>query len=133
MPIDFDFSLALQPLRSIASDGVVGRDVEPAWLTLKLFGRYDYAEGGGASPFFGVDEQTGAVLGLDVERTSPLFFVSSDIEAYVETFRLFDRAIRYGDVPTAELRTRLRAIDARVGDRDEWALLAEELAVDAPA
>ena len=66
--LDFDFSAEHYGLRRLTSDDVVGGPPPEEWSDCLVFGSYDYAEGGGASPWIAVRESDGAILALDIER-----------------------------------------------------------------
>jgi hypothetical protein len=86
VPLMFDFSRALQSLRRLEPSDI-GGPLEEGWSALLLFGEYDYSDGGGASGYLGVHEDTGEVYGLDVERSSsPMFFFNSDVDRFIRTF-----------------------------------------------
>lgn len=112
-PLDFDFSRAeraLAPLRESEFSGTI----EPEWASLFLFGEQDFAEGGGAQPFVGIDRDTGQVWGLDVERESScLFLYNSDVDAFIRTFSLLDEAFHSGPRPADTLFVQAARIDAR--------------------
>lgn len=126
-PLDFDFTRAertLTPLREAEINGTI----EPQWASLFLFGEQDFAEGGGARPFVGIEHNTGQVLGLDVERdASCLFLYSSDLDSFIRTFTLLDEALRSGTPPLDALSTRAASIDVSFA-QSEWAQLLGYLA-----
>ncbi|APR78852.1 Hypothetical protein A7982_04199 [Minicystis rosea] len=125
--LDFDFTRAeraLAPLREAEING----SIEPEWASLFLFGEQDFAEGGGARPFVGIERNTGQVLGLDVERDfSCLFLYNSDLDSFIRTFKLFDEALRSDTPPLDTLSTRAACIDVAFA-QSEWALLLGYLA-----
>jgi hypothetical protein len=129
-PWDWDFSRAARPLEPVPDDDAVSwMEVLPEdWRQMLIFGEEDFAEGGGASPFVSVHAQTGAVVGLDVERErSAAFLLNSSLPAFIETFLLLDEGMRAnGKVPPA-LRDRIRAVDPGVFERSEWRFLVDEL------
>lgn len=109
--IDFDFSRLLEPLAPL-QDFEIDGPIEPEWRSLFLFGQQDVAEGGGASPFLGIDIHTGAVHGLDLERDPDcVFLLNSSVDAFLETFALFDDVLRQGTVPLESVDSRARTID----------------------
>jgi len=66
VPFDHDFSRAesvLKPLGATEGGGVA----HSRWSDILVFGRQNYASGGGASPFVGVHCGSWEVLELDVE------------------------------------------------------------------
>lgn len=108
-----------------ASD-IVSGPIEAAWTSLRLFGEQDYAEGGGASPFLGVDLDSGEIFGLDVEREkSQMFLLNSDVDRFIQTFLALDGALRLGALRDAQIGQRLRQIDPGAFDRSEWQLLSD--------
>ena len=50
-PLDFDFAAERYGLRCLSDADVVGGPLPTEWSGCLVFGRYDYAEGGGASPW----------------------------------------------------------------------------------
>src|SRR5262249_28368138 len=66
--LDYDFSACRQGLRRLTADEVAECGGERDWSEFRVFGRYDYAEGGGATPWIVVRMTDGAVCGLDMER-----------------------------------------------------------------
>jgi hypothetical protein len=124
----FDFSRSAAPLRPITADDVTGCPIEDAWTAIDLFGEQVFADGGGASPLLGVDRQTGEVCGLDVEREPPqMFLLNSSVDRFLETFRLFDEALRLGTRSLDEVVAAAREIDPAAFERSEWRSLCEYL------
>lgn len=130
-PLDFDFSRAQHPLREIEDRDLNGCDIPEEWTVLRLFGDEDYAEGGGASPFLGVHVETGEIYGLDVERDSAeMFLLNSNVETFIATFQLFDRALRERTLPPGEIASRAEALDPASFRVGEWSDLADYIASD---
>src|SRR5258708_6735495 len=98
VPLDFDFSRSEAPLKPVMpSDFNTATVIEREWTSLQIFGGYDYAEGGGATPFLGVHSESGAVFGLDAElEASQMFFFNSDVDRFIRTFLALDRALGLG-------------------------------------
>jgi hypothetical protein len=127
--VDFDFSRSETPLKPVAPCNFNSATViEKEWNSLRIFGDYDYAEGGGAHPYLGVHCETGAVFGLDAELlyTSAMFIFNSDIDRFIQTFLALDRALRLGEVP-GPIKERLREIDPGVFERSEWRSFTDHL------
>jgi hypothetical protein len=128
-PLDFDFSRARAPLQPLDVVDLNCDYVLEEWKVLFLFGEQDYAEGGGASPWLGVHRDSGEIHGLDVERDdeSVIFFLNSNIETFIRTFRLFDKAIHLGQVDLDMLLAKAKEIDPRGFRKSEWKDLLEYL------
>src|SRR5215471_5036491 len=109
-PLDFDFAQAQAGLRMVMTGDVSG-DIEEAWSDLLVFGRYDYAEGGGASPWITIRRADGAVCGLDVERDPAIFVFNSSIKRFIRTFSLLDRYLGHRQPLPSDLRGTVREID----------------------
>ena len=108
---------ALRPLDKAAYDF----PLKPAWLKLLMFGEYDYAEGGGANPFIGIQPKDGAVFGLDFERDrQPMFLLNSGLDAFVDTFHALDVYLGKGRRLPEDIDRRLHAIDRTAYDRSDW-------------
>lgn len=127
-PVDHDFSRATRHLAPISPHEMVG-DLEPEWSGILLFCEQDYSDGGGASPFLGVDAESWEVFGLDVERDhKPIFFLNTNIDAFVDSFLIMDSFLREGkQVPLPTLQEQLRAADPSGWPASDWRLLAEHL------
>ena len=107
----------LRPLDKAAYDF----PLKPAWLTLLMFGEYDYAEGGGAHPFVGIQRTEGAVFGLDFERDrQPKFLLNSCLDTFVDTFHALDEYLGKGRRLPEDIDRRLHAIDGTAYDRSDW-------------
>ena len=127
-PLDFDFSPTRGGLRRVESqdfNSVTTLDSE--WRDLFVFGTSDYSEGGGAAALLGVRESDGAVYGLDVERTKPMFLVNSSISQFIDTFTALDPYLRNGETPPAAIRMRVQAIDSPAFPHSEWRLLIDHV------
>jgi len=123
----YNFSRARKPLRPIQSNEILCR-IEKKWLDLYLFGEEDFAEGGGARQFVGVDEKSGRILGLDVERDrAQLYLLNSDIECFIGTFLVFDEALRRKTIPLRRVASAAYEIDPVAFRRSDWRLLANHL------
>jgi len=129
-PLDWDFSRAAHPLEALPEDHAqtLAAILPNDWRELLIFGEDDYAEGGGAQSFLTVHTRTGEVFGVDGERDAPVYFLSSSVTAFVETFLLFDRVLRGGVGTASELAEAARAVDPRGFDRSEWRDLAQYMA-----
>lgn len=119
-PLDFDFSRAHAPLLPVQPSELLC-DIEPEWARIRLFGEQDYAEGGGASPFLGVHEETGWILGLDVEReASSIYVLNSTIDGFIETFLLFDGVLTRAHPQLETLALAAHRIDPSAFPDSEW-------------
>jgi hypothetical protein len=75
----------------------VGGSVPNEWSGYRLFGVYDYAKGGRASPWIAIRERDTIVCGLDIEREDETVFVfNSSLHWFMSTFALFDQYLRAG-------------------------------------
>ncbi len=100
------------------------------WRSILLFGEQDYASGGGASPLVGVHQDSGEILGLDLERDDePIFFFNTDVDAFVRSFVILDAMLRErGGTPLLALKEQLEAADpSGWTKRSDWRLLAEHV------
>jgi hypothetical protein len=90
---------------------------------LRIFGREDFAEGGGASPYLGVHLESGKVFGLDVERQRmQMFLLNSNVDRFIRTFLLLDQTLRLGEPSQEQILVRLSKIDPDAFERSEWRL-----------
>jgi hypothetical protein len=126
-PLDFDFSRSSASLSPVTHADVNDiTTIEPEWTLLRIFGQQDYCEGGGATPYLGVHIESGAILGLDLERQdSHIFLLNSDFDRFIRTFLVFDQVLRSGSLSPAQLARRASEIDAAAFPRSDWRLLAE--------
>ena len=128
--VRWDFSRAAEPLRPLSEEDAAtwAEVLPPDWRQILIFGEEDVAEGGGASPLLGVHAQTGEVLGIDIERErSAVFHFNSSVSAFVDTFLLFEKALRAGGLSPSDLRDRICSTDLGAFDRSEWRELVEYL------
>jgi hypothetical protein len=129
-PLDFDFTRSQRELRPLRETDTNGFDSPKEWNKLLLFGEETYCEGGGYAPFLGVSEETGQVFGLDVDRESDsaMYLLNSDVDRYIQTFKVFDQALGHETVShdlVEKVRKEARAIDPAVFDITEWSDLAD--------
>lgn len=122
-PLDFEFTVALQGLRSLPDD--VLRFDDGTWSDLLVFGEYDYAEGGGANPFLCVRAGDGSVCGLDVERDTAIFPLNSSVDGFVATFRMLDSHLAQGKPLPPDCASQLRTIDPGIDPDSDWIVLVE--------
>jgi hypothetical protein len=118
-PLDYDFSAGVrgpEPLRQKSYDF----PLEPGWLELLIFGEYDYAEGGGAQPFLGVERKNGVVYALDFERDQPLAILNSGLEAFVKTFEAIDAHLAKSSRLPRQIGETLQTIDPAVYESSDW-------------
>jgi hypothetical protein len=127
VPLDFDFSLSKAPLEPVKPSNFNSATIiEKEWTSLRIFGGYDYAEGGGANPFLGVHSESGAVFGLDAElQASQMFLFNSDVDRFIQTFLALDRTLRLGGRPDAQIAEKLKEIDPGVFGQSEWRSLVD--------
>lgn len=124
-PLDYDFSIGRIGLRHLTHDEL--DDGPKKWHELLIFGRDDYAEGGGSSAFLGIRTTDGAVYRLDFERKHPLFLLNSSIEQFMDTFALLHKYLGQGIPLPSDIKTQLRNVDRKAYPKSEWRLLAEHL------
>ena len=128
-PLDFDFTQAHECLRKLTTDDFSG-DMDKEWTDLLIFGRYDYAEGGGASPWITIRKTDGAVRGLDFEREPAVFVYNSSIERFIQTFSLLDRYLGHCQPLPSAIEARVREIDSDGYPASDWRLLIEYLTAE---
>lgn len=124
-PLDYDFSIGRMGLRQLTNDVLDGGPKK--WRELLIFGRDDYAEGGGSSAFLGIRTTDGTVYRLDPERKTPLSLLNSSIQQFIDTFGLLDKYLGQGIPLPLDIRTQLRSIDRKAYPKSEWRLLVEHL------
>jgi hypothetical protein len=121
-PLDFDFSLARQPLHGLPDYAIESGD--PEWSELVAFGEYDYAEGGGANPWLCVRMRDGSVCGFDGESERPIFLLNSSVEQFIATFRLLDQYLGSELLLPSDCEAQLRNIDPNFPTSD-WRRLVD--------
>ena len=128
VPLIFDFAWARNKLEPI-SRSFLSCKIEEAWETLYVFGDQDYAESGGAKAAITVDSKTGTIFGFDLERTNDniIFFINSDIDKYIESFKLFDTVLRNNETSKGQLEKELQEIDPKGYQRSDWVPLAKHI------
>jgi hypothetical protein len=100
---------------------------EKEWFDLLIFGEYDYAEGGGASPWLGISKKDGIIYGLDLERENALFLLNSSIERFIRIFHLLNEFLGEGKRLPLDVEARVRAIDPEAYPTSDWRLLVDYL------
>jgi hypothetical protein len=130
VPLDWSFSEARRGLRTVSGDGIVGGDVEKEWADLLVFGRYIYAEGGGASPWVVIRGADGAVCGLDVEREDPVFWWNTSLDQFIRTFTLLDKYLGLGRPLPPDIGASVRDVDPVGYLESEWRLMIDDLGAD---
>lgn len=120
-PLDWDFSDARRWPRRVTNDDLAWGEIDEEWADLIIFGRFDYAEGGGASPWITIRKTDGAVCGLDVERECPVYLINSSLVRFIRSFSLLDQYLGRRRPPPHEIGGSLREIDpegilTRIGD-----------------
>ncbi len=127
-PIDFDFSRAQDDLKPITVSDTNGFEIPQEWQFLSLFGKRDYAEGGGAAPYLGIHRDTGQVFALDVEsEASSLSLLNSDIDKFISTFDVFDRSVRQRTLQIEQVAGLVEAIDPAAFAESEWGGLRDAI------
>ena len=121
-PLDYDFSHARRGLHSPPDDIV---EVNPEWREFLIFGKYDYAEGGGAAPWLCVRTNDSAVLGFDLERKNAVFTLNSSLERFIRTFSFLNSYLGTGKQLPADIEASLREIDPSSFPVSDWRLLVD--------
>ncbi len=125
-PLDFDFSAERFMLRRVNDRDVVGGPVPQEWSNCLLIGMYDYAEGGGASPWIAIRESDGSVCGLDIEREGETTFIfNSSLDRFIGTFNLFDQYLRAGQELPPGFTSQVEALDPEAFPLSDWRELIE--------
>ena len=120
-PLDFDFSAERYRLQPVMEDDLAGGPVPPEWSHCLVFGEYDYAEGGGASPWIAIRQTDRLTCGLDIERAGETVFVfNSSLERFIQTFTLIDQYLRDGREVPPDFATRVRLLDPDVFPVSDW-------------
>jgi hypothetical protein len=120
-PLDFDFSTDRYRLRHVTDGDVVGGPVPEEWSDCRVIGMYDYAEGGGASPWIAIRESDGSVCGLDIERDGEMTFIfNSSLDRFISTFDLLDAYLRDGRELPEGIASQVRALDPAAFPRSDW-------------
>ena len=121
MSIDYDFTSGKRDLNYVCNRDFVGTEIEFAWAKLRKFGEIDYFKGGGANPLLTIDEETGNVIGLDVERdTNPTFRMNSSIEHFIQSFQLLDTYLSKKKRLPADIHDQMKSIDPDAFEGSEW-------------
>jgi hypothetical protein len=92
-----------------------------------VFGKWSYAEGGGARSLLVVRQRDSKVFGVDVEGDEPLFLLNSSLPAFIDTFCLLDKYLGHGQPIPADLNLSARNLDPTVYSESFWPLLLEDL------
>jgi len=120
-PLDFEFSVDRYRFQRVSDSDVVGGPVPNEWSECRLIGRYDYAEGGGASPWIAIRESDSFVCGLDIEREGETTFLfNASLDRFIRTFNLLDPYLRAGRVLPANIASQLEALDPEVFPLSDW-------------
>ncbi len=125
-PLDYDFSVARSGLGKLPTGNGGSQDQE--WSDFCAFGKYDYAEGGGAAPWLCIRMTDGAVCGLDFEQEDPVFLLDSSLQRFIQTFSVFDDYLGSRASLPADFDARLRRIDPNAYPVSDWRLLFEAVA-----
>src|SRR6476659_4557945 len=117
-PLDFEFTVGSVGLHELPDE--VLASCAGASTELLVFGRQDFAEGGGASPCLCVRERAGSVYGFDPEREEPLFLLNSSVDRFVATFRLLSDYLTTNEPLPSDCESRVRAIDPEAYSHSDW-------------
>jgi hypothetical protein len=129
-PLDFEFTVGRLGLHRLPDEVLESNDT--ASSELLVFGKQDFAEGGGSSPWLGVGERDGSVYGFDPERGKPPFLLNSSIDRFVATFRLLNDCLATNKPLPPDCESRLRLIDPEAYPHSDWRLLVECLRSSGP-
>jgi hypothetical protein len=125
-PLDFDFAGLHYGLRPATSEDLGGATPDQA-ASFVVFGRYGYAEGGGASPLIVIGHGDEAIYGVDAEREETIFLFNSSVGQFVATFAALDPHLREGRPLSADIETVVRDIDPLAYPISEWRDLIEHM------
>src|SRR5262245_24053838 len=120
-PLDFEFTVSQLGLQKLPVEVLE----DAAASELLVFGKQDFAEGGGARPWLCVRQRDGSVYGFDPEREQPMFLLNSSVERFVATFRLFNDYLAKDRPLPVDCESRLKAIDGEAYPSSDWRLLVE--------
>jgi hypothetical protein len=110
---------------------VVGGPLPEEWSGCLVFGSYDYAEGGGASPWIAVRQQDGVVWALDIERADEtMTCFNSSIDRFISTFRALDEHLRMGRPLPEAIAKQVSDFDPEVFALSEWRQLIDVLTAE---
>lgn len=127
-PLDFEFFSGSDGPRRLNNGDVGGGDLPAEWVGFLAFGRYDFAEGGGASPWIAVRDGDGEIYGLDIERRREITFkFNSSLDRFIATFNLLGQHLREGRALPPAILSDLRAADEDAFDASEWRILVEHV------
>lgn len=118
-PLDFVFEEGLDHNLEKISD-IQARD-------FRIFGTYDYAEGGGAFAWIGMLRSDRRVYGLDPERETPRFLFNSSAERFILTFNVLNGFLSEGKKLASNIVGELQAVDPEAYPTSEWHLLIDYL------
>jgi hypothetical protein len=118
-PLDFTFRKARAFLTPLTEDEINGT-LEPEWANIYLFAEADYANGGGAHTFIGIDILSGMVKGIDVESEEPPFLVNMNIDTFIKTFILLDTAFHQSAIPLNKYAKDVQEIDPIAFTNSWW-------------
>ena len=124
-PLDYDFSPAHRGIRAPEFD--VENGGTPDWFALLVFGKYDYAEGGGAAPWLCINKTDGSVVGLDFEAETAIFRLNSSLERFIRTFSFLDSYLSASRLLPGHVEVALREIDPDSYPGSDWRLLVDYL------
>jgi hypothetical protein len=124
--LDFAFLPEGLDLRQIDPGDIVGGPIPEEWAGCWVFGMYNYADGGGASPWIAVRERDGFVCGLDAEREgSAPFIFNSSLDRFISIFNLFNGHFPANQALARDTVLQARALDADAFDNSEWRMLCD--------
>jgi hypothetical protein len=125
-PVDYDFSEGRRG-GQVPSDDII--ESNPECHDFLIFGRYDCAEGGGASPWLCIRKTDCSVIGLDFEREDAVFAINSSLERFVRTFAFLNSYLGAGKQLPFDAEKSLREIDPGLYPVSDWRLLVNCLTV----
>jgi hypothetical protein len=122
-PLDYDFIDGRQGFSEFTTD-VVGAGDED-WSDFLIFGKQDYAEGGGAVAWLVICKSDGTIHGLDPEREHAKFSLNSSVDRFVRTFGLLNNYLGNGKPLPRAVEPALHEIDPKAYPESDWRLLVE--------
>ncbi len=125
--LDFNFSPSRSDLCPLP-DGPDPADQEDPANDLLIFGRQDFAEGGGAQPWLCLRTTDGWICGFDGDcDDEPIFILNSSIQRFVETFLFLSQYFQKKEALPANAGERLSEIDPVANATSNWTSLVDPL------
>jgi hypothetical protein len=120
-PLDFNFLNKSYDFRQLNESDIVGGPLPIEWSNHLVFGEYDFADGGGASPWVAVQKDHGSVWGLDIERTPETkVCFNSSINRFISTFQVLNKYLCSGKSLTKDLIQQVNDFDPDVFPASAW-------------